>query len=61
VVDIQATAVAGAVRDTIQVPPGGRVTVAVDADNPGQWAFHCHHLYHLAAGMMATLDYRGSV
>ncbi len=61
VVDVGNGRFAGAVRDTIQVPPGGRVTVAFDADNPGHWAFHCHHLYHLAAGMMATLGYRGSV
>jgi FtsP/CotA-like multicopper oxidase with cupredoxin domain len=61
VVDVGNGRFAGAVRDTIQVPPGGRVIVAFDADNPGQWAFHCHHLYHLAAGMMATLGYRGSV
>ena len=23
------------------------------------WAFHCHNLYHMAAGMFATLVYRG--
>jgi FtsP/CotA-like multicopper oxidase with cupredoxin domain len=34
------------------------VTIAVDADNPGQWAFHCHHLYHMATGMMSTFAYR---
>jgi FtsP/CotA-like multicopper oxidase with cupredoxin domain len=33
------------------------VTVAFDASNPGTWAFHCHHLYHMAAGMMTTVDY----
>ena len=47
----------GAVRDTVLLPPNGTVTVAVDADNPGQWAFHCHHLYHMAAGMMTTFGY----
>ena len=47
----------GAVRDTILLPPNANVTVAVDADNPGQWAFHCHHLYHMASGMMTTFGY----
>jgi len=47
----------GAIRDTVLVPPGRSVTIAVDANNPGQWAFHCHHLYHMATGMMATFAY----
>jgi FtsP/CotA-like multicopper oxidase with cupredoxin domain len=47
----------GAVRDTVLLPPNATVTVAVDAENPGQWAFHCHHLYHMAAGMMTTFGY----
>jgi FtsP/CotA-like multicopper oxidase with cupredoxin domain len=50
---------AGAVRDTVLVPPGRTVTIAVDAANPGRWAFHCHHLYHMASGMMATFAYEG--
>ncbi len=61
VVGVGNTRIAGARRDTVQVPPGTTVTIAFDADNPGRWAFHCHHLYHMAAGMMTTLDYRGSV
>lgn len=47
----------GAVRDTVWVPPERNVTIAFDAINPGRWAFHCHHLYHMAAGMMATVAY----
>ncbi len=47
----------GAVRDTIMVPPGHRVLVAFDANNPGLWALHCHLLYHLATGMFTTLLY----
>jgi FtsP/CotA-like multicopper oxidase with cupredoxin domain len=50
---------AGARRDTVLVPPASSVTIAFDADNPGRWMLHCHHLYHMAAGMMTTLDYRG--
>jgi FtsP/CotA-like multicopper oxidase with cupredoxin domain len=49
----------GAMRDTVLVPSGGRVTIAFDADNPGHWAFHCHHLYHMAGGMMTTVEYEG--
>jgi len=47
----------GAMRDTVWVPPMRSVTVAFDAINPGQWAFHCHHLYHMASGMMTSVDY----
>ena len=47
----------GAVRDTVLVPPMESVTIMFDADNPGTWAFHCHHLYHMNSGMMGTLAY----
>lgn len=47
----------GPVRDTMLLPPMTTVTVAVDANNSGQWAFHCHHLYHMAAGMITTFGY----
>jgi FtsP/CotA-like multicopper oxidase with cupredoxin domain len=59
IVEINGKAIAGAVRDTILVPPKATVKVAFDADNPGLWAFHCHNLYHMAAGMFSTLVYRG--
>lgn len=47
----------GAMRDTVWVPPMRKVAIAFDATNPGQWAFHCHHLYHMAGGMMTTVAY----
>jgi FtsP/CotA-like multicopper oxidase with cupredoxin domain len=47
----------GAMRDTVMVPPKRSVTIAFDADNPGRWAFHCHNLYHMAAGMFTSLEY----
>jgi FtsP/CotA-like multicopper oxidase with cupredoxin domain len=47
----------GALRDTVQVPPGAAVTIQFDADNPGTWAFHCHHIYHMNSGMMAAIAY----
>ena len=57
VVEIDGRRFAGAVRDTVLVPPGQRVVVAFDANNPGLWAFHCHLLYHFHAGMFATFRY----
>jgi FtsP/CotA-like multicopper oxidase with cupredoxin domain len=57
VVDIDGKRFAGAVRDTVLVPPRRRVVVAFDANNPGLWAIHCHLLYHLDAGMFTTLRY----
>jgi FtsP/CotA-like multicopper oxidase with cupredoxin domain len=57
VVEIDGNRFAGAVRDTVLVPPGRRVVVAFDANNPGFWALHCHLLYHLDAGMFTTLRY----
>jgi FtsP/CotA-like multicopper oxidase with cupredoxin domain len=57
VVAIDGKRVPGAVRDTLHVPPARSVTIAVDANNPGQWALHCHHLYHMVAGMMSTFAY----
>jgi FtsP/CotA-like multicopper oxidase with cupredoxin domain len=60
VVDINGTRVAGAVRDTVLVPPGETVTIRFDADNPGTWALHCHHLYHMNAGMMGAIAYTGA-
>jgi FtsP/CotA-like multicopper oxidase with cupredoxin domain len=56
---IDGQALSGALRDTVLVPPGKTVTVAFDADNPGRWAFHCHHLYHMESGMMTTVEYEG--
>jgi FtsP/CotA-like multicopper oxidase with cupredoxin domain len=58
VVAIDGKRFSGAVRDTVLVPPMRSVTIATDANNPGQWAFHCHHLYHMATGMMSTFGYR---
>jgi FtsP/CotA-like multicopper oxidase with cupredoxin domain len=51
------TAIDGALRDVVLVPPMQTVTVTFDADNPGTWAFHCHHAYHMNSGMMGTVGY----
>jgi len=57
VVEIDGKRFPGALRDTVLVPPGRRVAVVFDANNPGLWAFHCHLLYHLDAGMFRTFQY----
>jgi FtsP/CotA-like multicopper oxidase with cupredoxin domain len=56
-VAVNGKAVAGPVRDTHLVPAGSSATIAFDANNPGRWAFHCHNLYHMVAGMMTELHY----
>jgi CopA family copper-resistance protein len=38
-------------KHTINVKPGERLSYLVTADEPGRWAFHCHLLYHMEAGM----------
>jgi FtsP/CotA-like multicopper oxidase with cupredoxin domain len=38
-------------KHTINVQPAQRISYAVSADNPGRWAYHCHLLYHMEAGM----------
>jgi FtsP/CotA-like multicopper oxidase with cupredoxin domain len=38
-------------KHTFVVQPGKQLSYLVSADNPGQWAYHCHLLYHMEAGM----------
>jgi len=57
VVAINGKAMNGAFRDTVLLPRMSQVTIAFDAHNPGHWPFHCHHLYHMASGMMAYVRY----
>lgn len=38
-------------KHTVSVQPAQRVTYRVTADALGRWAFHCHLLYHMEAGM----------
>jgi FtsP/CotA-like multicopper oxidase with cupredoxin domain len=60
VVDIDGEKVSGALRDTLMVPPGSKMTVAFDADNSGVWPMHCHLLYHLDTGMFTVVKYEGA-
>lgn len=39
-------------KHTVIVPPGQSYSVLLTADEAGEWAFHCHLLYHMMAGMM---------
>jgi CopA family copper-resistance protein len=39
-------------KHTVDMPPGSRRSFRVRADALGRWAFHCHLLYHMEAGMM---------
>lgn len=54
---VNGKAINGPLRDTHLVPVGSSATIAFDADNPGNWAFHCHNLYHMVGGMMTELHY----
>jgi CopA family copper-resistance protein len=38
-------------KHIVDMPPGSRRSFRVRADALGRWAFHCHLLYHMAAGM----------
>lgn len=39
-------------KHIVSVAPGQTYSVLLTADQPGEWAFHCHLLYHMASGMM---------
>jgi FtsP/CotA-like multicopper oxidase with cupredoxin domain len=60
VTEIDGQKISGAKRDTILVPPKSTIKIVFEADNPGVWAYHCHILYHLAAGMFTVLKYDGA-
>ena len=42
-------------KHTVIVTPGKTVTTLLTADELGEWAIHCHLLYHMSAGMMNKL------
>lgn len=42
-------------KHTVSVQPAELLTVDITADAPGQWAFHCHLLYHMEMGMFRTV------
>ncbi|KGE78562.1 copper resistance system multicopper oxidase [Halomonas salina] len=42
-------------KHTLNVKPGERVSALITADAEGSWAFHCHLLYHMDAGMFRVV------
>ncbi|MDK2748867.1 MAG: copper resistance system multicopper oxidase [Brevundimonas sp.] len=45
-------------KHTVNVAPGSKVTFDLTADAPGDWAFHCHMLMHMHAGMFNVVTVR---
>ncbi len=45
-------------KHTVVVQPGSKATFDLTADEPGDWAFHCHMLYHMHGGMMQVVTVR---
>jgi CopA family copper-resistance protein len=43
-------------KHTIMVRPAQKISYAVSADALGRWAFHCHLLYHMEAGMFRVVE-----
>ena len=39
-------------KHVVNVAPGQNYSVLLTADEAGEWAFHCHLLFHMNAGMM---------
>jgi len=60
VVGLNGRRIAGALRDTVHVPPMSMVDVALDAGEAARWMLHCHHMPHLASGMMTEFAVTGS-
>ncbi len=58
VVDVNGHRFSGAIRDTVHIPPMSSVTVALDAGEAAPWMLHCHHMAHMATGMMTEFDVR---
>ena len=46
------------VKHTVMVLPGAKLSFDMTADAPGDWAFHCHLLLHMHAGMMRVVTVR---
>ncbi len=44
-------------RNVKTVHPGETIDIEFEADNPGQWMFHCHELSHSEGGMIAEIVY----
>ncbi len=47
------------IKHTVSIAPGTTVLAEVEVDAPGQWAFHCHLMYHMATGMFRKIIVEG--
>ncbi|MFN3468716.1 MAG: copper resistance system multicopper oxidase [Novosphingobium sp.] len=47
-------------KHTVNVLPGGKASFDLTADAVGDWAFHCHMLLHMHAGMMRVVTVRAA-
>ena len=45
-------------KHTVNVLPGSKISFDLTADAPGDWAFHCHLLFHMHAGMFNVVTVR---
>ncbi|MDI1311904.1 multicopper oxidase domain-containing protein [Prosthecobacter sp.] len=45
-------------KHTVDVPPMGRRTIEFEANEQGDWMFHCHILYHMMEGMARIVSYQ---
>ena len=43
--------------DALRIGMDERYDVLLQADNPGEWFFHCHSLYHMESGMALVITY----
>ncbi len=44
-------------KHTVNVPPMQKVVIEFDANEYGDWFFHCHVLYHMMGGMARVFSY----
>ena len=47
------------VKHTVSIAPNTTVYTEVEVDAPGQWAFHCHLVYHHMSGMFRKIIVEG--
>jgi hypothetical protein len=46
-------------KHTVDVAPMSTTVIEFDANEPGDWFFHCHLLYHMKSGMARVVHYEG--
>ena len=46
-------------KNVVIVQPGASAQFDLTANEPGDWAFHCHLMYHMHGGMMQTVTVMG--